>query len=249
MRVRSVIPAGLLCATGVEAHYYWPWVIVNGTESPQWKYVRKVKGGSDNSLYALAEPHYDIFSTNFTCGRDAFDAAWATETADVVAGSEIGFRLNQGYEESVPSTNYGLNHQGPAFAYLARAPDDDLSTFSGGDGDWVKIQAILAESSNQWILHRFDQRILNITIPANIPPGKYLLRIEHIFLLPNFRQSQFFLNCAHVNIINNGKYGSFEGYQFAKFPGTYDYMDPNIWIGANMDLEKYVGPGPMVWEG
>ena len=59
----------------------------------------------------------------------------------------------------------------------------------------------------------------------------------------------------------------FEGYPFARFPGTYDYMDPGmkaytywlgvakltihieIWIGSKMDLEKYVGPGPPVWEG
>lgn len=38
-------------------------------------------------------------------------------------------------------------------------------------------------------------------------------------------QTQFFLNCAQVNIIGPGG-GNLDGYPFAKFPGAYDYMHP-----------------------
>jgi hypothetical protein len=66
-------------------------------------------------------PHIDLFSTNFTCGRNAFDSAAKTETADVIAGTEIGFRVNQGIDEpdaeyvrlTEPSHSlqiYGLHH-------------------------------------------------------------------------------------------------------------------------------------------
>ena len=38
----------------------------------------------------------DIYSTNLTRGRLAFKYATTMETADVIAGTEVGFRVNQG---------------------------------------------------------------------------------------------------------------------------------------------------------
>jgi hypothetical protein len=50
-------------------------------------------------------PQYDIHSPDLTCGRSAFDAAAKTETADIVAGEEVGFKVsearNSGREFSV----------------------------------------------------------------------------------------------------------------------------------------------------
>lgn len=43
-----------------------------------------------------ANPLYDLFSTDFTCGRDAFASAAKTETADVIAGTQVGFRVDRG---------------------------------------------------------------------------------------------------------------------------------------------------------
>jgi hypothetical protein len=40
-----------------------------------------------------------------------------------------------------------------------------------------------------------------------------------------FNYTQWYVNCAHINIIGSGS-GSLEGYEYAKFPGTYDIMDP-----------------------
>lgn len=37
-------------------------------------------------------------------------------------------------------------------------------------------------------------------------------------------QTQWFINCAHINVIGPGG-GTLDGYPFAKFPGSYDYMD------------------------
>jgi hypothetical protein len=66
---------------------------------------------------------------------------------------------------------------------------------------------------------------VNFTIPASTPPGKYLLRIEQFLPTATFNYTQWYVNCAHVNIIGSGG-GSLEGYEYAKFPGTYDIMDP-----------------------
>lgn len=50
-------------------------------------------------------------------------------------------------------------------------------------------------------------------------------------------ETQFFINCAHVNIIGSSTdSGSLEGYPYAKFPGTYDFMDPGEFI-PNSPLE------------
>ena len=37
-----------------------------------------------------------------------------------------------------------IYHNGPAQAYLARAPNDDLANFNGTDGQWFKIASITA---------------------------------------------------------------------------------------------------------
>jgi hypothetical protein len=53
-------------------------------------------------------PQYDIHSFNITCGRSAFLSAAKTETIDVIAGEEMGFRVadvsNSGREYSVIKT-------------------------------------------------------------------------------------------------------------------------------------------------
>lgn len=90
--------------------------------------------------------------------------------------------------------------------------------------------------------------------------------------------TQFFINCAHINVIGGGG-GDLDNYPYAKFPGAYDYMDPGtfiywmideriisrnrasnradictgIWsnrdIPSRKNLLKYVPPGPPVWQG
>ena len=57
----------------------------------------------------------------------------------------------------------------------------------------------------------------NFTIPATTPPGKYLVRFEHIF--PNVVDAQFYLACAHIEIKNSGQVGT-PG-PLVKIPGVY----------------------------
>ncbi|KAF2112673.1 glycoside hydrolase [Lophiotrema nucula] len=245
----------LLNATGTTAHYFWPWFIVNGTQFAQWKYVRDVAGAGyySDEVVDKTEPQFDLYSTNFTCGRLAFASAEKTETADVLAGSLVGFRVHEGLPE--PDANYsGLQHPGPAQAYLARVPQAvSIKDFSGIDGEWFKIAALLAETDTQWVAGNYDHRVINFTLPATTPPGKYLLRFEQFWPSPSFLQTQFYVNCAQINVINHGAAGSLDGYPFAKFPGAYDYMDTGIWagneLGNNQGLLKYVAPGPAVWKG
>jgi hypothetical protein len=80
---------------------------------------------------------------------------------------------------------------------------------------------------------------VNFTIPETTPPAKYLLRIEQFMPSASFNDTQWYVNCAHVNIIGSGG-GSLEGYNYAKFPGTYDIMDPGE---LSLLMCKYHSPG------
>lgn len=61
-------------------------------------------------LVAKVAPQLDITSANVTCGRLAFDAAERTEIADVVAGTLVGFKVGQYYEEVSISEYFGLSN-------------------------------------------------------------------------------------------------------------------------------------------
>jgi hypothetical protein len=59
----------------------------------------------------------------------------------------------------------------------------------------------------------------NFTIPATTPAGRYLVRWEHIF--PNQQDAQFYVNCAHVEILNK-ETGVQPGQEHkVKIPGVY----------------------------
>lgn len=190
-------------------------------------------------------PILDSADPNITCGRNAFDSAPVTETADVLAGSEVGFRV------SVDGTdNRGANHgpenpfwepfiwhPGPTMVYLSRAPDDDLQAYRG-EGDWFKIAYGGPRNNSAW--STVLETEYNFTIPKTTPPGKYLMRIEHFMptdFVPSYQQ--WYVNCAFVNIIGPGG-GVPRG--FAKFPGTYKPSDPgnfprfHIMSNASTDL-------------
>ncbi|CAI6338965.1 unnamed protein product [Periconia digitata] len=256
----------LLCAPIVTAHYTFPWLYVNGTLPRMWQYVRYVAIGYEDGENwdslpgpGMAIPQYDTTSTNFTCGRLAIDYAKTTETADVIAGTVVSFRVNQGFApDDEGALNSGLNHPGPAQAYLAKPPEGvALEDFSGTDGDWFKIATLGAKTNESWVLESYAAgRMANITIPATTPPGTYLLRFEQFWRDNNRKWEQWFVNCAQVNIIGPGG-GSLKGYPFAKFPGVYDEKDPGnldhpeFWdkYGYYQNLLAWVAPGPPVWTG
>jgi hypothetical protein len=107
--------------------------------------------------YNKMPPQYDIYSTNITCGRNALSFASQTETADVLAGSEVGFRVSyDGISDVGPTKNYygepTFWHEGPGMIYLSRAPNDDLEHYSGEDGEWFKIAYAGPKSKNEWLL-------------------------------------------------------------------------------------------------
>lgn len=103
------------------------------------------------------EPIIGTANPNITCGRAAFDSAPHTETADVLAGSEIGFRVSADGYGNRDATYSGFSpyprfwHAGPGQIYLSRAPNDDLQSYRG-DGDWFKIAYAGPVDNQHWAL-------------------------------------------------------------------------------------------------
>jgi hypothetical protein len=97
--------------------------------------------------YPKLEPIVDIDNPNITCGRNAFESASKTDTADVLAGSEVGFRVSWD-----GTGKYGVFwHPGPAQIYLSRAPDDDIERYTG-NGNWFKIAYAGPKNDRKWQL-------------------------------------------------------------------------------------------------
>ncbi|KAK4112025.1 lytic polysaccharide monooxygenase [Canariomyces notabilis] len=214
--------AALLSAVlipGALGHQVHGILLVNGTASREWQYVRDVK-----SAWVLAPGEFE-------------GSEYHKSTADVLAGSEVGFKVSWAAQG-----NPGFWHPGPVQIYMSRAPKDDLASYRG-DGDWFKIAYGGPANNTNWL---------------TTPPGKYLLRIEQFMPLPDMYNwtAQWYINCAHVNIIGPGG-GTPTG--FARFPGTYEQKDPGITITTDLfadggvtdglGLLEYKPPGPAVWEG
>jgi hypothetical protein len=134
-----------------------------------------------------------VTSTNLTCGRLASKSAKKTQTATVNAGEPIAFGVGETY-------GY-IFHQGPAMAYLSKAPNDDLENYHG-DGDWFKIAYWGPESDTVW--SSYNEDTLNFTIPKTTPPGKYLLRMEQFWPLKPESGIQWYVNCAQIDVVGPG---------------------------------------------
>ncbi|KAF9732542.1 hypothetical protein PMIN06_005606 [Paraphaeosphaeria minitans] len=255
------------------AHYYFPHLIVNGITTPEFKYVRYSSlpdhvhdhnltfgqhrdvrpnegdysdpDGYTGKEYPVYGEFEDEYMTDVRCGRDAFAyGAAKTETATIVAGSAVGFRIKEFVD---PQYNNGIFHPGPAQVYMSASADP---ASDAGDGDWFKIYYLGPSSNTTWTTERATQ--INFTIPLATPPGAYLLRLELPFPIKDWPgHSQWYVNCAHVRIVGDGT--GTPG-PTIRIPDDYTSFDEGIGLTTpgvdfNAGLEWYVPPGPAVWTG
>lgn len=92
-------------------------------------------------------PQEALGSRNETCGRGAWKAGSDTETATVLAGTEIGFRTGErgGYDK--------VYHEGPAALYISRVPDGvNIEDYAGDEEDavWTMIGLMGAANDTTW---------------------------------------------------------------------------------------------------
>lgn len=142
-------------------------------------------------------------------------------------------------------------HDGPLQAYLSRSPEqtrDGLKSWDG-DGEYFKIAESHPEDPTSWFYNTYRSngtlntvccaftahvhhhsgsspcQQWNFTIPATTPPGLYLLRAESVYPSTVFNRSQFFVNCAQVEIVGSGGPKTEPG-PTVKFPGAFDLSHP-----------------------
>jgi hypothetical protein len=113
--------ASLVLATTATAHYTFPALIVSGTQTTEWAYVRQWTNYYSNG------PITDISSVNIRCNADG--ATKSAKTIDVSAGSKIGF-----------TAKASISHPGPMLWYMAKVPEGKTAaTWDGAGSVWFKV--------------------------------------------------------------------------------------------------------------
>lgn len=102
----------------------------------------------------------------------------------------IGFKL---------FNNEFIEHPGPGFVYVSKAPG--LVKDYDGSGEWVKVMEnglcnpSAPGQDTSWCNWQKDR--LEWRIQQKIPPGEYLVRVEHIGLHEgHVGRAQFYINCC-----------------------------------------------------
>src|SRR4051794_35821921 len=104
---------------------------------------------------------------------------------------------------------------------MSKAPNSDVENYDG-KGDWFKIASAGPINDTTFALWRQTEMMFNI--PKTTPPGKYLLRMEQFQPSQYLNGSQWYINCAQINVIGNGT-GKFDPTDLIRFPGGYDMFD------------------------
>ncbi|KAF9025456.1 glycoside hydrolase family 61 protein [Hymenopellis radicata] len=202
----------------VSAHYIWTTLVTSTTSTSA-----AVRMPVNNS------PVQDVTSKDITCNANP---GVATQTVSVAAGSMVGFRLDN-----------TLYHEGPAAIYLGKAPST-AAAWDGSGANWFKI-AEWGATFNPFGFTDFNLAALNTTIPASVPAGEYLLRIEQIGLHVA-GAPQWYISCAQIAITGGGSANPTK----VSIPGYVAANDPSLTVNIYYPTPTaYKVPGPPVFRG
>ncbi|KAJ2993390.1 hypothetical protein NUW58_g1856 [Xylaria curta] len=223
----------LLSAPLASSHYILNILMHNGKQvGGEYTYVRR---NSNSYMPSFTEI---LPSNDLRCNKGA--TAGSTKTyMDVKAGDKIGLKL---------FNNEFIEHPGPGFFYMSKAPGN-VSDYDGS-GDWFKVWESgptgSPTSTGGW--PTYGKYTMEFTLPKTIEDGEYLLRGEHIGIHENRKSSRCReatdMECAQIRI--TGGTGTVKPSPVFKIPGIYSKSDPgltfNFWGGKG----AYVMPGPAV---
>ncbi|KAH7305598.1 hypothetical protein B0I35DRAFT_413967 [Stachybotrys elegans] len=232
--MKSILAFTLLAAPLAQAHYIFTQLIHNGRAvGGDYTYVRK-----NNNEYNPSFTSEVVGSSILRCNKGAQPGNTQTYTA--APGDRLALKL--WYNEFI-------EHPGPGFVYMSKAPGS-VNSYDGS-GDWFKVYESGLCGSNpgrdaDWCTWQKDR--IEFTIPQGTPPGEYLVRWEHIGLHEgHVGKAQFYMECAQIKITGNG---NGQPGPLVKIPGVYSANDPGIAYNKwGTNLKPYVMPGPAVWRG
>ncbi|KAL1837288.1 hypothetical protein VTJ49DRAFT_4054 [Mycothermus thermophilus] len=238
MHVSSIIAGALALAPSASAHFLFPHLMLNGVRTGAYEYVREHDFGF--------MPHNNdwIYSPDFRCNEGSWRHRREPKTAQVTAGRDVvGFNLH---------LDFDLYHPGPVTVrppiYLSRAPGDVRDY--DGSGDWFKVYQLghrypFDGRDQTWL--GYGQKNFQFRLPAEIPAGEYLMRIEQMSTHPPYRQKEWYVQCAHLRIASN--YTGRAPGPTIRFPGGYNINDPAIQYDSWDSRKPTVVPlpGPQIW--
>ncbi|KAK4194720.1 glycosyl hydrolase family 61-domain-containing protein [Triangularia verruculosa] len=123
----------------------------------------------------------------------------------------VGFNLH---------LDFKIYHPGPVTIYFSKALGDVRDY--DGLGEWFKVYQLGTmtpwNGTDQGWLTR-DKPNFQFRLPAEIPAGEYLMRIEQMSVHPPYRQKEWYIQCAHLKIASN--YNGRAPGPTIRFPGGY----------------------------
>ncbi|KAF9525306.1 glycosyl hydrolase family 61-domain-containing protein [Crepidotus variabilis] len=190
--------------------------------------------GSSSSSAAVRLPKEngpvkDFTSQGATCNVDIIKPA--SETVQVNAGSQVGFKLGEGKT---------IFHAGPAAMYLGKAPGK-AADWDGSGQSWSKI-AEWGATFNPFKFIATGMDTFTANLPADIPDGEYLLRMEHYALhIP--RSPELYVGCAQIKVSGGGN----AQLATVSIPGYIPANDPSLLMDIYYPVPTaYKVPGPPV---
>ncbi|KAK1970906.1 fungal cellulose binding domain-containing protein [Colletotrichum sublineola] len=196
-------------------HYLFPQLMLNGKEISNRDFVRQ----HDNGFQPSWDDGKFLQSNDMRCNKGSENHAKNTKAANVIAGQDVvGFTTN---------IHQKLQHPGPLTIHMSKAPGD-VGDYDGS-GDWFKVYQLGYQdgwdgTDKGWLA--FGKNKFQFELPAEIPQGQYLMRIEHIATHPPNKGKELYLQCAHLNVTSD--YTGPEPDSVIKLPGGYTMDSP--WI-------------------
>ncbi|KAH9890748.1 glycoside hydrolase family 61 protein [Xylariomycetidae sp. FL2044] len=241
----------LALSIAVDAHCIFQKVTVNGVDQGL---LTGLRAPSNNN------PVQDVKSSSIACGTPGSTSATVIRAA---AGDAIGAwyqHLIGGPQGPDDADNpIASSHKGPVTAYLARV--DDAATASATGARWFKVFEDTLDNAGVWGVDNLIARDgwVNFELPACIPAGDYLLRVEILALHSAYAQggAQFYASCAQLRVVEGAGTSGEEKKvpeETISLPGAYGASDPDIMIniyGAtglpDMGGKAYPAHGPEVF--
>lgn len=168
----SHLLAFLLSVPAIQAHYIFNQIVLNGANVGQeYTYTRK-----NTNSYQPSYTSEVINSNDAICNKGA--NTLSSQTLAVKAGDKVGFKL---------AFNEKIEHPGPGFIYMSKAPGD-IDSYTG-DGDWFKVweSGVNGPANEDTNWGTWQQPSMDFTIPADLPDGEYLARVSRFRPLADHR--------------------------------------------------------------
>ncbi|KAK7975463.1 hypothetical protein PG989_013926 [Apiospora arundinis] len=220
MKSFNLLASVIITATPSAAHYLFPHFIINDTVTNEFEHVRE----HDNGFMPSWNDGAILTSNDLRCNKGSENHMSAPTPAQIVAGRDIvGFQTNLGTK---------IYHPGPVTIHMSLAPSGKVAEYDGS-GDWFKVYQLGTkdpwDGTDQGWLTR-DRSQFTFRLPAEIPKGQYLMRIEQMAVHQPYKAKEFFMQCAHVEV--DSQYNGSPPGPTIKLPGGYSKSDPAIQLDS-----------------